>query len=257
MHKLIAASARIAGGLLLAANSHAGLISGSFTDTTGNKPVVNLTTEGTVDWAVFGLQNYVNATTPVASPSPDARKAGGTSISDLTANTNGNAFIDFAQHSQAGIFSWTDGSALSVSDSDRTAGSVVRRISAATPSLVGASLSLTIAASPIEQVATIYVHTYSSVGTLTATLSDGSDDAYTVDVHTATNTDKGGIFTINFASDTPGQTLNIVWSVNTTIGNNPGIGIGAVTVALVPEPAALSSLAVVAGGLLSRRRRRN
>jgi hypothetical protein len=207
--------------------------------------IINLTTQGSTDWAVWGY-NGSTSLTPV-----DRKTTGGLKISALTAFGSGpNAYFNNSRIS----LSWVDGmpSASSVNDrngiSDRNY--VTRQNS---------GYSFTVPAGTTPQ--TVYVHVglyQTSAGKLTATLSDGSAPAY-VDTSLGDTVDtshgKEAYYAITYKAGSPGQTLKVTWTNTTSSGNVTLQGValgdqpasGSITGALT-IPAAGSNINLTAQG---------
>ena len=89
------------------AETHAAVIQIDVTTSTqADLPLtaVDLTAEGSTDWALWGLSEF---DTP-GDAAPDAEKIGGAAIGPL-AVLNGDPILDFSQFSLSPPFSWTDG----------------------------------------------------------------------------------------------------------------------------------------------------
>jgi len=166
---------------------------------------INLTAQGTTDWAVWGYGGSPNFT-------PVFRKSsGGSQISAITAIGNGG-YYDFGNSTFA--LSWTDGSPTTSVSSD-TNGIYVPG--------VNNGYSFTVPATTSPQVVYVYLGLYqTTAGQLTATLSDGSAVPY-VDTSLGDTVDtthgQEAYYAITYNAASAGQTLSISW-VNTTGNGN-------------------------------------
>jgi hypothetical protein len=166
---------------------------------------INLTAQGTTDWAVWGYGGSANFT-------PVFRKSsGGSQISAIRAIGNGG-YYDFGNSTFA--LSWTDGSPTTGVSSD-TNGIYVPG--------VNNGYSFTIPATTSPQVVYVYLGLYqTTAGQLTATLSDGSAAPY-VDASLGDTVDtthgQEARYAITYNAASSGQTLTISWLNITGSGN--------------------------------------
>jgi hypothetical protein len=236
---------------ILGGEVRAALLTGSLTTQDAN---VNLTSEGTKDWAIWGYANGGTSTSLV----PDVRKSGGSAISALT-DINpppSLALRGIGQFSVPFRFSWTNGNTVPVA-SNVSAG--LQNFSPGVPFVApdGYGFSFTVPASPTLETLRVYVSAHHISGRLVASLSDNSAPAY-VDTGLTGGFNAPGFYSLQYASATPGQTLNVQWTQFSANGDSGNVAIYAVT--LVPEPSSPFLLAV--GGLapigfaVSRRMRR-
>ncbi|MEO0531061.1 MAG: PEP-CTERM sorting domain-containing protein [Planctomycetota bacterium] len=202
---------------------------------------VDLTATGDIDWAVWGLSELP---TP-GSLVPDVEKLGGTAIGPLS-ELNGDPIVDFSQFSFSPAFDWSDGTPTA--NGDDVLAALVSRENG-----VGAGFAVDIAVDASTRQVIFYGQNFQSEGTFTATL-DGMTVTETVVSDTPGEFgDTGSIFTIDFETSSP-STLSLRWELTADLGILESIGLGAISVGSVPEPATvvLISLAAIAG--LSRRR---
>jgi hypothetical protein len=156
---------------------------------------VNLTAEGAVDWASWG---YLSGT----APNYLEQKAGGTNeISDVT--TYGDLASGPTQNSGAPeAASWSDGMPDLAATNSYTG---------IYWSGVNNGFQFSVAASTNAQILKVYVDAYSSKLHFEAALSGASAPAYVDEsVTTLAYEDEALAYTIEFAADSPGQTLNIL-----------------------------------------------
>jgi hypothetical protein len=203
---------------------------------------VNLTDEGTKDWAIWGCANGGTSTSLV----PDVRKVSGSAISNLT-DINpppSLALRGIGQFSVPFSFSWTNGNTV-LSAANVSAG--LQNFSPGVPFVApdGYGFSFTVPASPILETLRVYVSAHHISGRLMASLSDNSAPAY-IDTGLTGGFNSPGFYTIQYASATPAQTLNVRWTQFSANGDSANVAIYAVT--LVREPSSLILFAV--GGLV-------
>jgi fibronectin type 3 domain-containing protein len=168
-----------------------GSVSGIFQSATAGD--VNLTAEGTLDWAHWALTdansyNHKNIATPMISdvtPLPGSPRAQGT-ISTQT-------------------FTWSDGTPSAAA--------------AATPNDLGTfgffhGFTFTVPADTTPRVLRVYVGVRNFRGQLVARLSDGSAaDAVNSSLFSTAGADTGGVYTIPYRAGSAGQTLSVTWQV--------------------------------------------
>jgi CSLREA domain-containing protein len=172
----------------------------------------NLTALGTDDWAVWGFGNNGTST----SLAPDVRKAGGSSISDLTdVDPTGVPLRGLGQFAGELPFSfdWSDGSGPG-SATAAAAGLQNNGLGIATTN--GDGFSFTVPADTSERTVTVFTSEHWGTGTLTAKLSDGSAPPYTATVDSPFGDanfggNEPGVFTIRYAAASAGQNLMVSW----------------------------------------------
>jgi hypothetical protein len=186
----------------------AGSIVGSRVDTTSLKNPVNLTTQGPIDWAVWGYGSNGTST----NLAPDARKLGGNAISNLENIDPGTAvplrglgqFPDAAAYN----FSWSNGS-----DPLRESlapGGIQHDGEQTSSSTLNDGFGFTVPAGLQPRTVKVYVATNRADGTLTASLSDGSASDY-VNVLPAATDENTAVYTITYQANSDGQTLHVTW----------------------------------------------
>ncbi len=233
----VAMSAAGVAAVYIADEAVPGSISGSLSLT---HPSVNLTTEGSIDWAKWAR---------AAAADFDHKLTGGTKISDITliggskSRGPGNASI----HAK---LSWTDGTpTLSATD-------VIALVYNLQP--VGRGFSFTVPADLTTRRVKIYACVYGAVGRLTAYLSDASAPDYTdIEINPGGNLSLAGNYTIDYRAAQAGQTLTITWVIESLYDLSFGnAGLQGVTLQLgsqtYDEALTLSSVAAkTEGGLLT------
>lgn len=186
-----------------------GSLSGSVVaspDPVGAPRAVDLTAAGNEDWAIWGYGSGGSST----SLAPDVRKAGGTAISSLT-NIDGAPSAPLrglGDLSEPFVFSWSDGG--SQPEAVSAGGGLQHNGSQVGVSTLGKGFSFDVPADTSSRTLTIYVTTNRADGQLTASLSDGSAAPYVDTLPLATDT-RSGVYSIRYASASPGQTLHVQW----------------------------------------------
>ncbi len=163
--------------------------------------VVNLTSEGPLDWVHWGLYTETSID----------RKAGVTSlISDfrLLDATNGFAYVYQYTDNYNG-YSWSDGTP-NAAITNTTTGVWAYGV----PAAVGSGFELTVPADTTVRTLKVYVGAYAARGKLEARLSDSSAPAYT-DSSLANLSTNGpsGVYLISYAAQSAGQSLSVKWTL--------------------------------------------
>jgi len=178
-----------------------GTLTGTFAATPAS---VNLTTEGTIDWAHWGrngalvFNRKANLTPPL--------------ISDILKLGNGDRswFSDCPT-----AFSWTDGTPTA-SATNTTTGTL-------TNGAVGNGLEITVPADTNLRTLKLYVGVWFTRGKLEASLSDGSAPVYIDSTMDNNNGKINGVYTINYKAGSAAQVLKIRLTIvnqyNSPFGN--------------------------------------
>jgi hypothetical protein len=207
---------------------------------TGQNLNVNLTSLGTEDWSLWGYGSSGTST----SLAPNVSMAGGSGISSLTyLNPHSQPLRGLGQFGINFGFSWANGNTVA---SASGAWGGLQANDGSGPGLgVGEGFSFTVPADTFERVLNVYVDEHLGVGTLTATLSDGSAPAF-INSSIPNGANSPGVYTIDYSAASSGQTLTVSW-VETSYSaafDNPAIY--AATLSEVPEPGTMT-LIVLAG----------
>ncbi len=199
---------------------YSGMINGTLTP--GGVVNHNLTTEGTVDWAVWG-------TGTSASLAPVARKNGVTPrIGNLIDISNGNPLRGLGQFGGSPhTFQWQDGTPT-LSASGVMAG-LQHEKNLGTPSAVGEGFAVTVPADTTQRRVRLYSIYHESFAQVTATLSDGSAPPFVAAVNTAAGNNMPVAIDITYAAASVGQTLTISWVVTHEFGNYANVAVFAAT----------------------------
>jgi hypothetical protein len=184
---------------LLSANlSHAALLSGSFVNMAAGSNV-NLTAIGPIDWVHWGLYTET---------SQDRKDGVVPQISDFTLLDASNGFAYVYQYSDnLNGFSWSDGTPNSVIN-DTTTGVWAYGVPA-----LESGFEISVPAGTNARILHVFVGVFSAQGRFEATLSDGSAAPY---VDTSLMSIRGAanrVYSIQFAANSPGQTLSIRWNL--------------------------------------------
>ena len=189
-------------------------------------PSVNLTTEGTSDWAHWGL----NVATDF-----NHKATGGSQISNVTligANSTKARFND-----STSTYSWTGGTPTASATNTPTG---IYINNATGP---GRGFQFTAPADTTQRTLEIFLGEFDASGTLEATLSDGSAATFTNTLPGAAGQTVQGMYTLNYAANSPSQTLTVKWTETADFGDdNVTIQAAALKVAAVPEPATLGAI---------------
>jgi hypothetical protein len=169
---------------------------------------VNLTQEGVLDWAHWGL---------TASSSFDHKAGVSQGISNYSVIGTANIGLYGDNHT---AFTWSDGVTTQggvQSATGTTTGVFVN--------LVGNGFRITAPADTTARTLRVYVGVSDAQGTLTANLSDGSAPFYTDSTVNNTGGNNYGVYTISYSAASSGQTL----IVNYTLKSDYGPGEGNIT----------------------------
>ena len=184
---------------------------------------VNFTTEGTSDWAHWGLNGI----------GYDHKALGGSQISDYT-QINGYPPLQFSDNAYA--VSWTDGTPNAASGGTHNG--------IYTGNLSG-GFQITVYADTRPRTLKLYVGGYQSGGTLTASLSDDTASAYLYVDSSAGQSGLGNtdgshyyaVYTLTYQAASADQTLTVAWTQNSSGGNINLVG-ATLSGAKPPLPAA-------------------
>ncbi|HEV8606892.1 MAG TPA: PEP-CTERM sorting domain-containing protein [Tepidisphaeraceae bacterium] len=238
MSNIRTASAFFALGILAVAQVNAAILTGSVAPPAASN---NLTTEGALDWIHWGL----NTATDVN------RKATGLSqISNFTTVGSGTTVVRLTN--SASKYSWIDGSPT-LTATNTPGGVYVNNFDGP-----GRGFIFTVPADLLQRVLRVYIGEFSASGTLQATLSDNSAPAFSLVLTGAADQTVQGVYTLDYAAASLGQTLTVKWTETTDLGTADNVTMQAATLSLpiIPEPATLLSMASAALLILARRRSR-
>jgi len=176
------------------------MLSGSFSSLAQNS-VVNLTTEGPLDWIHWGLYTETSLN----------RKAGVLPrISDFTelsaAGTNSFLFV-FQVTDLAHGYSWTDGTPEPVVNDTHTG------VWAYGIPTFGTGFEFTVPADTTTRTLKVYLGLFAARGQIEATLNDGSAPAYQNNTLYTMFGSVNREYTFTYAAASAGQTLRIRWTL--------------------------------------------
>jgi hypothetical protein len=238
MCNIRAGSAFFALGILAVAQVNAAILTGSVAPPPAS---INLTTEGAIDWIHWGLS---------AATDVNRKITGLSQISNFTTVGSGTNVVRLTN--SASKSSWIDGSPT-LTATNTPGGVYVNNFDGP-----GRGFIFTVPADLLQRVLRVYIGEFSASGTLQATLSDSSAPAYSQVLTGAADQTVQGVYTLNFAAASLGQTLTVKWTETTDLGTADNITMQAATLSLpiIPEPATLLSMSSAALLILARRRSR-
>ena len=195
------------------------ITSSSITGTVADQTAaVNLTAEGTLDWAKVGGTN---------STSIDHKASGGSQISGFSISYPSTQYTDNAY-----AVSWSDG-LPTVSSAGTTNGTYVSGANSYIQFMVPASNTL--------RTVKVYVGGYNITGEFTAQLNDYSAPTFTVDVSSPANASMYKVFTITYGTAAWGNGMYVTWKQTSGTGN---VSLMAVTLANPSAIVAVTGFAV-------------
>jgi len=190
----------LAAGLGAVPLAHAATLSATFT-TLPQGSVVNLTAEGALDWVHWGL---------ITETSID-RKAGVPPQIPGFTRIHLNGPYQYGDNFNG--YSWSDGAPTS-SVTNTTTGVW----------MFGKSngFELNVPAGTSTRILKVYVGTYGAVGKFDATLSGTQLNYSDASISNVSN-GPGGFYTLTYAADSPGQTLNVKYVVDRVLDNGGNV----------------------------------
>jgi CSLREA domain-containing protein len=181
----------------------------------GTQPTVNLTAEGTTEWAIWGTSGSTSLT-----PLQNAIPSGSYKLSNV--QESGGPFVVGSHSGFVGAnpwsFSWTNGTGP-VSGTG-VLGGISCNHSAST-CLSHEGFSFDVSATTTPQRLKVYTGAHGGTGTLTAHLSDSSAPDVTQS-HGVDGFNTPGVYTIDFAAGSPGQTLHVTWALSSHAASGNG-----------------------------------
>jgi hypothetical protein len=185
---------------------HAGFVNGAFSTITAGSNV-DLTASGKLDWVHWGLYtdssvNRKATVTPLIS--------GFSVVGDANCT---NCFLAAYQYGDnANGYTWYDGSPVPYVTNTTTGVWAYNY-----PVGIGSGFSLAAPADASQRTLQVFVGAYAAAGRLTATLSDGSgtftSGLLPGDTVNNFGSGPGGVFSLTYAANSPGQTLTVTWTV--------------------------------------------
>jgi murein DD-endopeptidase MepM/ murein hydrolase activator NlpD len=189
------------------ANNNSG--TGSLSGSRGNTPAnVNLTTEGTSDWAHWGLSSPAsfNHKSVVTQQISNFTPLGAGTIQRYTNNPN--------------LYTWTGGTPTA--STTNTASGVY---------VIGANngYQITLPADTTQRTLKLYVGLWAAGGKFEASLSDGSAPTFTDTSLISSNSTVNGVYSLSYRAGASGQILTVKWTVNTTFNQWSNVTLQAAT----------------------------
>jgi hypothetical protein len=210
---------------------------------------INLTTQGTVDWAYWNSVFSSNLPLP-----PSNSKNGGTAIGDLGI-VGGTALQKSGSAVTTEQYSFTDGTNPVSATNVNLGGGLVFNSDLGSNSS-GKGITLQVAGNPAtEQIITLYLGGFGATGNLSLNL-DGFGVTFgdNSQIFVGLSPKEIAIYTLRFRTDNVGEKLTISYTASDSTSPFSHVGIEAITVAAVPEPSALA-LGAVGLAFIFRRRR--
>jgi hypothetical protein len=211
---------------------------------------VDLTAQGTLDWAYWAPTSATVVNPPVA---PTNEKLAGNAIGSLE-TIGGGGLRGSASSMTVERYSFIDGTSPTSGTNVSLAGLIFN--SQLGTSADGKGFQLSIAGDPSqERIVTLYLGGFQATSNLTLTLNGIALPITDSQVFTASNPKNLDVYTVRFRPDSLGDLLSVQYTASgITDATNGHVGLQAVTVAAVPEPGAASLLCL--GALAWSRRRR-
>ena len=213
---------------------------------------VNLTTTGDVDWA-YWAPNTATVVSPLVAPTNE--KLGGNAISGLD-TIGGVGLRGSSTSTTVERYSWTDGTSPASGSNASLAGLIFN--SQTGSSAIGKGFQLTIAGDPAqERLVTLYLGGFGVTSNLTLTLNGVALPITNSQTFTNANPKFMDVYTLRFQPDFATDLLLVQYTATAvTETTNGHVGMQAVTVAPVPEPATAGLLFLGSLALCCRRRSR-
>ena len=180
-----------------------GVLSGSASTPSSS---VDLTTEGTGDWAHWGRNNTGTGGGSTTAAIVDRKASGGGKISNYSL-VSGGTVVAYGGNSV--VYKWTDGSPTAT-NSSAASGFYVAGI--------GNGFRITAPADTTERTLKVYVGGWKSTGRLRASLSDGSASVYTAEASNSTDVFHKA-YTLRYKAGSVGRSLTVEWSQTAGTGN--------------------------------------
>ena len=182
-------------------------LTGSFTDVPRGS-IVNLTSEGPIDWVHWGLYSDSSVNHKAGVPQL---------IGDFSVIGNSNAFLAAYQFSDNyNGYSWNDGTPTA-GVTNTTTGVWAYGF----PNL-GSGFEFVVPAEMSSRTLKVYVGAFDAQGVFEASLSNSSL-RYTDSSLMNVGNGPGGVYAINFAGSSPGQVLTVKWKLLRPIGQTPNV----------------------------------
>ncbi len=193
---------------------NAGGATGIVSATSGNTPTnVNLTAEGTADWAHWGLDSAGAFNRKNAAPQQISNftQIGTGTILRYTNNPNG--------------YTWTDGAPSGTATNTPNAVYVI-----------GANngFQITVPSDTNQRTLKMYVGLWSAGGTMEVTSSDGSSTTFVDTSLSNPGATSNRVYTVTYQGTSSGQTLTVKWTANTVFNVNGNVTLQAASLVQAP-----------------------
>jgi hypothetical protein len=159
---------------------------------------INLTTEGQIDWAHFGLTQ------------PDTVNRKNVGVNVITAKGTGTVERWPSYQSR---FDWSDGTPTASVNNTQTGVFQYGQ---------GSSFGISVPAGTTTRTVKVYCSNYRGIATMVAHLSDSSAPDYTDSVSAVFN--EYLVYTFTFRAGSAGKTLDLTWTLTTDNGGTVGTG---------------------------------
>jgi parallel beta-helix repeat protein len=194
-----------------------GTLTGGRTAASGT---IDLTAEGTADWAVWGFSTGGEQCTTDGDCSttlaPDVRKIGGAGISDLVNINPGTPIplrgIGFVP-THPFTFAWSGG-APTPTETNARVGLQHNGDEPTNLSTLGTGFGFSVPADTTPRTLKVWVAQNRAGGQFTATLSDGSAPAFSNSFDVGVGDFVGSLYTLTYSAASVGQTLDVTWVEN-------------------------------------------
>lgn len=212
---------------------------------------VNLTTSGLLDWAVWNTTSG----TAVASIAATNQKSGSPGLISAITPFSTTVVADNNIRGVGGateLYTYTDGT-NPTSITNATQGFVIN----STLATAGRGVQLSITGTPGQLYeVNLWTVGFAGQGELRATLNNAAPISLNSEIFGSNGTNKvANLFTLTFMPDSASDVLNISFHLRSNdIGANAHVGIQAITVTAIPEPATAALLLGGLGLLLGLRR---
>ncbi|CAN0350162.1 unnamed protein product, partial [Ectocarpus sp. 4 AP-2014] len=203
-------------------------LTGALSDITPES--IDLTAEGTLDWAIWGVGDAGSPAQLEASSRKDSGDGTAVGLISDPIDLNGLEVGD-PLYTCGGCqaiqdltsFDWTDG--VPVSSATDASGDLLFRRQGE-----GGGFSLTVPAAAETHRLKVYVSAYRATGRFTATLSDNSGGYFDTSLTQSSGfIDELGVYTLEYSSLVPDTTLDISFSVFEDRGTFENVGLMAAT----------------------------
>ncbi|MFN0277202.1 MAG: peptidoglycan DD-metalloendopeptidase family protein [Pyrinomonadaceae bacterium] len=174
---------------------------------------VNLSAEGTADWAHWGLttENSFNHKNGVTQQISNRSVLGSGSVERYTGNPN--------------FYSWSGGTPTASASNTDTGIYVIG---------LNNGFQVTAPANTTPRTLKMYLGLYAATGRFEASLSDGSDLTYIDTSLSNSGSSSNAVYTLNYRAASAGQTLTIRWTANTIFNQFGNVTLQGATLVVNP-----------------------